>query len=85
MKVAGIAEVSPLTWLERTLDWQHYAPTGPDTTPTYPCDEIDPFLMTECPDIYFAGNMDKYDTKLFTGKNIFICFLHCHKKIVLVI
>ncbi|XP_029032509.2 DNA polymerase delta subunit 2-like isoform X4 [Osmia bicornis bicornis] len=66
MKVADIANVSPLTWLERTLDWQHYAPTGPDTIPTYPCDEVDPFIMTECPDVYFAGNMDKYDTKLFT-------------------
>nr|XP_012137743.1 PREDICTED: DNA polymerase delta small subunit-like isoform X2 [Megachile rotundata] len=66
MKVAGLANVSPLTWLERTLDWQHYAPTAPDTIPTYPSCKTDPFVMTECPDVYFAGNMDKYDTKLLT-------------------
>ncbi|CAL7935794.1 unnamed protein product [Xylocopa violacea] len=66
MKVAGLAEVSPLTWLERTLFWQHYAPTAPDTVPAYPYSETDPFIITECPDIYFVGNMDKYNTKLLT-------------------
>lgn len=69
MKVAGLSDVPPLTWLERTLDWRHYVPTAPDTVPTYPYRSTDPFVMTECPDIYFAGNMAKYDTKLITGKN----------------
>ncbi|XP_076657741.1 DNA polymerase delta subunit 2 isoform X2 [Halictus rubicundus] len=67
MKVAGLVNVSPLTWLEYTLNWRHYAPTAPDTVPAYPYPNIDPFVMTECPDIYFAGNMDKFDTKLLTG------------------
>ncbi|KAK9310263.1 hypothetical protein QLX08_000287 [Tetragonisca angustula] len=67
MKVAGLVDISPLMWLERTLLWRHYAPTAPDTIPTYPSNNIDPFIITECPDIYFVGNMDKYDTKLFTA------------------
>ncbi|XP_033333452.2 DNA polymerase delta subunit 2 isoform X1 [Megalopta genalis] len=67
MKVAGLVNASPLTWLEQTLDWRHYAPTAPDTVPAYPFCSTDPFIMTECPDIYFAGNMDKYDTKLLTA------------------
>ena len=66
-KVAGLADISPLTWLERTLDWGHYVPTAPDTVPAYPYDKTDPFVITECPDVYFAGNMDKYDTKLFAA------------------
>ncbi|XP_072748042.1 DNA polymerase delta subunit 2 isoform X2 [Anoplolepis gracilipes] len=68
MKIAGLSQLSPLEWLERTLIWRHYAPTGPDTLPIYPFFKNDPFVMKECPDIYFAGNMDKYDTKLITAE-----------------
>ncbi|XP_011866402.1 PREDICTED: DNA polymerase delta subunit 2-like [Vollenhovia emeryi] len=67
MKIAGLAQLSPLEWLERTLIWRHYAPTGPDTLATYPFFKNDPFVMDEWPDIYFAGNMDEYDTKLVTA------------------
>ncbi|XP_050460366.1 DNA polymerase delta subunit 2-like [Cataglyphis hispanica] len=67
MKIAGLSQLSPLEWLERTLIWRHYAPTGPDTLPIYPFFKNDPFVIKECPDIYFAGNMDKYDTKLITA------------------
>lgn len=72
MKIAGL-DISPLIWLERTLLWCHYAPTAPNTTPTYSSSKIDPFIITECPDIYFVGNMDKYDTKIYIGK--FISFI----------
>ncbi|XP_043795850.1 DNA polymerase delta subunit 2-like [Apis laboriosa] len=68
MKIAGLVDISPLIWLERTLLWCHYAPTAPDTTPTYSSSKIDPFIITECPDIYFVGNMDKYDTKIYTAE-----------------
>lgn len=67
MKIAGLSQLSPLEWLERTLIWRHYAPTGPDTLPIYPFFKNDPFVMNEWPDIYFAGNMDEYDTKLVTA------------------
>ncbi|XP_011631379.1 DNA polymerase delta subunit 2-like [Pogonomyrmex barbatus] len=67
MKIAGLSQLSPLDWLERTLIWRHYAPTGPDTLPVYPFFKNDPFVINECPDIYFAGNMDEYNTKLITA------------------
>ncbi|XP_014480531.1 PREDICTED: DNA polymerase delta subunit 2-like [Dinoponera quadriceps] len=57
----------PLRWMERTLTWRHYAPTGPNTLPAHPFFKSDPFVMTECPDIYFAGNMDTHDSKLAEG------------------
>ncbi|KAL6425543.1 hypothetical protein ACFW04_009592 [Cataglyphis niger] len=67
MKITGLSQLSPLEWLERTLIWRHYAPTGPDTLSIHPFFKNDPFVIKECPDIYFAGNMDKYDTKLITA------------------
>jgi DNA polymerase delta subunit 2 len=70
MKVAGLSQKSPLEWLERTLVWRHYAPTAPDTFPVHPFFRNDPFVMKEWPDIYFVGNMDKYETKLVTGRNL---------------
>jgi len=75
MKVAGLSQLSPLEWLERTLIWRHYAPTGPDTLSLHPFFKNDPFVMKEWPDIYFAGNMDEYDTKLVTGKLLFFFYL----------
>ncbi|XP_066589411.1 DNA polymerase delta subunit 2-like [Prorops nasuta] len=69
MKVAGLLDFSSLEWLEQTLIWQHFAPTAPDTLPAYAYFKTDPFIMTECPDIYFAGNMKSYDTKLYTAES----------------
>ncbi|XP_015593803.1 DNA polymerase delta small subunit isoform X2 [Cephus cinctus] len=68
MKVVGISKVCPLIWLERTLDWRNYAPTAPDTLPAYPYFDKDPFVMQECPDIYFVSNMEKYESKLYKGQ-----------------
>ncbi|EFN88256.1 DNA polymerase delta small subunit [Harpegnathos saltator] len=67
LKVAKSDEVCPLDWMERTLTWRHYAPTGPNTLPVHPFFKNDPFVMTECPDIYFAGNMNTYDSRLVEG------------------
>ncbi|XP_053995098.1 DNA polymerase delta subunit 2-like [Hylaeus volcanicus] len=80
MKVAGLADVSPLTWLERTLYWRHYAPTAPDTTVAYPYSKVDPFVITDCPDIYFVGNMEEYDTKLITVNEEQVARLICIPK-----
>ncbi|XP_032673792.1 DNA polymerase delta small subunit-like [Odontomachus brunneus] len=67
VRVAKSDELRPLNWMERTLTWRHCAPTGPNTLPVYPFFKNDPFVMTECPDVYFAGNMDAYDSKLVEG------------------
>ncbi|XP_028047859.2 DNA polymerase delta subunit 2 isoform X2 [Monomorium pharaonis] len=80
MKIAGLSQLSSLEWLERTLIWRHYAPTGPDTLPLYPFFKNDPFVMNEWPDIYFAGNMDEYDTKLVTADEGHVVRLICIPK-----
>lgn len=71
MKIANLIENTPLTWLENTLYWRHYAPTAPDKLSCYPYFKNDPFIIKECPDIYFVGNMEEYDTKVISGKIIF--------------
>ncbi|XP_001607856.1 DNA polymerase delta small subunit isoform X1 [Nasonia vitripennis] len=63
MKVSNV-DLSPLDWLEKTLEWQHFAPTAPDTLAEYPFDQADPLVMNEIPNIYFVGNMERYETKL---------------------
>lgn len=72
LRVSGGNDVSPLQWLERTLDFRHYCPTAPDTLPAYPFDDKDLFIIQDCPDVYFVGNTEKYATKLWKGNlNIF--------------
>ncbi|KAJ9596901.1 hypothetical protein L9F63_012082 [Diploptera punctata] len=57
----------PLNMLQNTLEWAHLAPTCPDTLSTYPYHKEDPFVISEYPDIYFAGNQPEYQTKLYEG------------------
>lgn len=71
-KVCGQDTFSPIEWLEKSLDWRHLCPTAPDTIPCMPFHQSDPFIIKECPDIYFAGNMDKFETKLVESKLKFI-------------
>ncbi|XP_070581027.1 DNA polymerase delta subunit 2-like isoform X2 [Ptychodera flava] len=50
--------------LEKTLMSCHMAPTAPDTLACYPFYSEDPFILNECPHIYFAGNQQKFQTKV---------------------
>ncbi|XP_034937451.1 DNA polymerase delta subunit 2-like [Chelonus insularis] len=68
IKVTGLVDCSPIDWLEKTLNWRHFAPTAPDTLAAYPYFDSDPFIMQECPDVYFVGNMKDYSTKLSIGQ-----------------
>jgi DNA polymerase delta subunit 2 len=34
----------------------------------YPYYQEDPFIISECPDIYFAGNQPHFQTKLYEGR-----------------
>jgi hypothetical protein len=47
-----------LQLLKKTLEWGHISPTTPDTLPSYPFADRDPYILhTEnMPDIFFAGN-----------------------------
>merc|ERR1712194_95927 len=42
------------------------APTGPDSLPTVPS-STDPFVLPHRPTVYFAGNCDKFETRLVDG------------------
>eukprot|EP00752_Nemacystus_decipiens_P013042 g11537.t2 len=53
--------------LEETLRWRHMAPTAPETLGCYPFVTEDPFIVEECPDVYFAGNQPEFATSLLEG------------------
>ncbi|XP_041363525.1 DNA polymerase delta subunit 2-like [Gigantopelta aegis] len=57
----------PIEILERTLEWGHLAPTAPDTLGCYPFYAEDPFIIKECPHIYFAGNCTEFKSKIHKG------------------
>ena len=72
--VADIARFSsltdPLDALERTLVWQHLAPTAPDTLACYPFKNNDPFVIQgRCPDVLFTGNAEAFATRNVTLEN----------------
>jgi len=64
---SSAAGTAPIDVLERTLGWSHMAPTAPDTLSCYPFHESDPFVLKECPHVYFAANQDAFATKLVEG------------------
>lgn len=56
---------SSMEALKSTLKWSHLSPTSPDTLPSYPYYNQDPFIIDQTPHIYFAGNCDEYSTEIF--------------------
>ncbi|OWF46452.1 DNA polymerase delta subunit 2-like [Mizuhopecten yessoensis] len=59
----------PVDILEKCLRWGHLAPTAPDTLGCYPYYKEDPFIIKECPHIYFAGNQSSYGCRLHKGSS----------------
>jgi len=59
----------PIDIAERTLKWQHIAPTSPDTLTSYPFKDRDPFVIESLPDVYFIGNQSKFSNRLIEGPN----------------
>jgi DNA polymerase delta subunit 2 len=55
--------------MERTLQWRHLAPTAPDTLSAFPFKTGDPFVLEQCPHIYFVGNQDNYESRLAKGQD----------------
>ena len=45
------------------------APTAPDTLPCFPFLASDPFVITESPHLYFAGNQPAFATSLVQQKD----------------
>lgn len=58
-----------LGMMEWTLRWRHIAPTCPDTLWSYPFQSTDPFILKNCPHVYFVGNQPRFETKLLEGSS----------------
>ncbi|KAL2025063.1 hypothetical protein VTK56DRAFT_65 [Thermocarpiscus australiensis] len=56
-----------LGMMEAMCRWRCSAPTAPDTLWTYPFQEDEPFVMKECPHLYFVGCQPAFGTKLIEG------------------
>ncbi|KAK7953379.1 DNA polymerase delta subunit 2 [Apiospora saccharicola] len=56
-----------LGMMEATCRWRCMAPTAPDTLWSYPFQDDDPFVMKECPHLYFVGNQPEFGTKVIKG------------------
>ena len=54
----GTAPIAELDALQKTLEWGHLCPTGPDTVPTAPHAEQDPMVLLPCLE---GGNDDDDD------------------------
>lgn len=54
-----------LRLLRETLMWGHLCPTAPDTLPCHPFSNGDPFILSETPDLLFAGNQPAFATDLY--------------------
>ncbi|XP_072341844.1 DNA polymerase delta subunit 2 [Scyliorhinus torazame] len=53
--------------LEWTLQIGHMSPTAPDTLGCYPFYMNDPFILEECPHVYFCGNAPSFKSKIVKG------------------
>jgi len=66
---AGTSQLpSPTRCLEEMLRWRHIAPTAPDTLDVYPYFMQDPFVLEDCPHIFFAGNQPAFGTSIVKGE-----------------
>ena len=69
--------------LSDTLNCQHIAPTAPDTLGCFPFHKKDPFIIDECPHVYFCANQDKFQSELHQGEDgqkvLYLCVPDFHK------
>ncbi|KAK4238704.1 DNA polymerase alpha/epsilon subunit B-domain-containing protein [Achaetomium macrosporum] len=56
-----------LGMMEAMCRWRCSAPTAPDTLWSYPFQEDEPFVMKECPHLYFVGCQPEFGTKVIEG------------------
>ena len=53
--------------MENMLRWRCGAPTAPDTLWCYPFQDRDPFVIKDCPHVFFVGNQPRFDTGVVDG------------------
>ena len=73
---------SELDALQKTVEYGHICPTGPDSVPTMPHAETDPMVLLhdKVPAIYFAGNCTDFATRLIQVNGERLCRLVCLPK-----
>merc|ERR1712142_1320163 len=49
--------------MAKGLEGAHGAPTAPDPLGCYPYTEEDPHILTSLPDVFVAGNQDRFGAK----------------------
>ena len=57
------SQLNMIETMELSLKSRIIAPTAPDTLACFPFKINDPFLINQCPHIYFSGNNDKFRYK----------------------
>lgn len=63
LKVDFQSATRRLDILKKTLEWGHLCPTAPDTIPSYPFADRDPYILTDhnMPQVLYAGNQVRCD------------------------
>ncbi|KAK0727296.1 DNA polymerase alpha/epsilon subunit B-domain-containing protein [Lasiosphaeria miniovina] len=56
-----------LGMMEAMCRWRCSAPTAPDTLWSYPFQEDEPFVMKQCPHLYFVGSQPEFGTRIIEG------------------
>lgn len=56
-----------LGMMEAMCRWRCCAPTAPDTLWSYPFQDDDPFVLKDCPHLYFVGCQPEFGTRLVHG------------------
>ena len=62
----------PIECLSKALQWQHLAPSAPDTLPCHPSKMKDPFVIDQIPDVLFAGNQPSFAAKRVDGRTTLV-------------
>ncbi|KAH9082180.1 DNA polymerase alpha/epsilon subunit B-domain-containing protein [Lactarius deliciosus] len=68
-KYVPTAPTTRLDLAEATLKWRHIAPTAPDTLWCHPFFALDPFIISQTPDIYAIGCQPRFATRLVKDGN----------------
>lgn len=67
MKYSGYE--SRMDIIQLTMECGHISPTCPDTLSCYPYDKKEPFILEECPHVYFVGNQPGFATRTIEGSS----------------
>ena len=60
--------MEPLDALEMSLRARHLAPTAPDTLPTQPFEDADPFVLEATPHVLFSGGHERAQHRWHGGQ-----------------